>query len=147
DYEALARIAAEFRHQAMSVRQMLLQLRLQKSILQNGHWVSVGADKFYAEMDSGLLPAVQRLVSALNAASVTTLRISRVMKSAEIDAARLFENGPALGEGGINIFQTPTPAGPVPIPYPNLGGGFGAAVGGAVNDAVNSAADRIEQVS
>jgi len=90
DYESLSQIARSFGQQADATRQSLQRLRSKMGVLQGGDWEGKGADKFYQEMDSAVLPAVQRLAQALERASETTRQISRVMKQAEDDAARLF---------------------------------------------------------
>lgn|SRR5574341_143292 len=90
DYEALASISQVFGQQADCVRGTFKQLKEGVEALQGGDWVGKGADKFYQEMNSAMLPAVQRLAQALERASETTKQISEVMKQAEEDAARLF---------------------------------------------------------
>jgi WXG100 family type VII secretion target len=107
DYEALAQIAAEFRRQAAGALRMLVQLRLQKEILQHGAWVGKGAEKFYAEMDSSILPAVQRLVSALEAAGRVTGHIIQVMRDAEAEAARVLQDGLGIDSQQLsNLVET-----------------------------------------
>ncbi len=78
DYEQLAEIAEAFGQQAESAQQTLGDLKEIISVLQGGDWVGKGADAFYAEMNSAVLPATARLAAALSA----TRRISRVMKQA-----------------------------------------------------------------
>src|SRR5262245_15121239 len=92
DYEELSRIALECRRQAALARRMLMQLRLQVGVLQAGHWVSAGADRFYAEMESNVLPAVQRLALALDTAGQVTLRMLQVMRAAEVEAASILRD-------------------------------------------------------
>src|SRR5262245_50098041 len=104
DYQALDEIARGFGSQADSTRQMLQQIKQSMDALKGGDWVGKGADKFYAEMDSALLPAVQRLLGAFEAARQTTQKISQVMKQAENDAAALFKaaaSGVAAGGSGV----------------------------------------------
>jgi WXG100 family type VII secretion target len=95
DYESLARIATVFRQEADKSRQMLQNVRSKMDVLRNGHWIGKGADVFYREMDSAVLPALGKLVTALESAAETTTRISQIMRQAEQDAAALFRLGGA----------------------------------------------------
>ena len=49
-------------------------------ILKGGDWVGKGADKFYGEMDSAVLPALKRLITALETAQRVTRQISKIHK-------------------------------------------------------------------
>jgi len=107
DYEALASITQQIHREADGTQQMLAGLQRCLHVLQGGGWVGLGAQAFFREMDFEVLPAVQRLQSALEAAARTTAEISRVMQQAEEDAARLFRgNGAVAG--------LPSPAHPTP---------------------------------
>jgi uncharacterized protein YukE len=86
---------------------MLQALRREMQTLENGDWVGPGARAFYGEMNSAVLPAVQRLAKALDAARDTTLQIRAVIQEAEAEAARVLrEDEVGDGLGG--------PAGAVP---------------------------------
>jgi WXG100 family type VII secretion target len=103
DYEALAQIAQTFGQAADQSRQTLQNLQSQMNTLQQGDWVGKSADKFYAEMNSAMLPTMKRLVSALERARSVTQQISRVIKQAEDDSAALFKgaaSGVASGGSG-----------------------------------------------
>jgi WXG100 family type VII secretion target len=101
DYDALAQIASGFGEAASNARQTLHQLQSQKEVLQGSDWAGAGADRFYAEMDSALLPMMDRLVNALDAAQRTTTHISKIIKQSEADAAAVLRGqdsgGPAYG--------------------------------------------------
>jgi len=111
DYESLARVATVFRQQADTARQMLQNVRSKMDVLRNGHWIGKGADVFYREMDSAVLPALGKLATALESAAETTTRISQIMREAEDAAARVLRGE---GSGGAGA-----------------GGSGGAAAGGA----------------
>src|SRR5574341_1719648 len=64
DYEILFQIAQAFVQQADAVRKTQEQLEQAVNTLQQGDWVGKGADKFYGEFTSAVLPAVKRLASA-----------------------------------------------------------------------------------
>jgi WXG100 family type VII secretion target len=114
DYVQLAAIAQSFGQQAESARSLLGALRSDMATLQAGDWVGRGADKFYAEMNASVLPAMTRMVAAMNEAARTTARISQVMKQAEGDSAALFRLDGADG----------STAGAVPGPDSSLVSGF-----------------------
>ncbi len=99
DFDALQRISGQFKGQADSTRQMQKALKDKMQVLQGKDWVGKGADKFYGEMNGSLLPAVQRLSTALDSASRTTLKISQIMKQAEDEATALFKGGEAGADG------------------------------------------------
>jgi WXG100 family type VII secretion target len=90
DYEQLRRIAKAFAQQSEACRQSLRRLQSSKNTLQGGDWVGRGAGAFYAEMDSAVLPSLDRLVTALERASQTTSAASAIIKQAEDEAAALF---------------------------------------------------------
>jgi WXG100 family type VII secretion target len=96
DYEQLRQIAGTFGQQAECTRQILAALQKQLETLQAGDWVGKSADTFYAEMTSAVLPAMGRVVAAMNEAATTAAKISQVMKRAEDDAAALFRLDGAL---------------------------------------------------
>src|ERR1700752_3911155 len=90
DYEQLTQIAQAFGQQAERARQILGTLQSGLNTLQGGDWVGKGSDRFYAEMTSAILPAIRRVVAAMNEAANTTNQISQIMKQAEDDSAALF---------------------------------------------------------
>jgi WXG100 family type VII secretion target len=90
DYEQLAAIAQLFDRQAEGTQQVLGDLQNTMSTLQGGDWVGKSADRFYAEMNRAVLPALSRAVAAMRSAASATTRISQVLKQAEEDSARLF---------------------------------------------------------
>jgi WXG100 family type VII secretion target len=72
DYEALQRAASAFEQQSMEIQNMLNSMNAQIDVLRGGEWIGTGASAFYDEMDSLLLPAVQRLIAALQEGSSIT---------------------------------------------------------------------------
>lgn len=126
-------MAALFDREGQAINQMLSRIRRQMGTLKGGQWIGRGADKFYQEMDSEVLPSVQRLASAMDNASRVTTHVSRIMKQAEEDAARILK---ADGTGG----RGPAPGGTGPGD-PGGGGGAGGDGGGASE--AEQAADRM----
>ncbi len=73
DYQQLALNATKFGRQADLARQMLQNVHKQQAVLQGGDWIGVGANQSFSEMNSQLLPTLNRLVLALEAANRTTM--------------------------------------------------------------------------
>jgi WXG100 family type VII secretion target len=117
DYDGLSQIAQEFSSQAEAIRRQLQAMRQAKDVLEEGDWLGTGADTFYQEMNSDVLPTMARLAQALERASATTKQISQIMKQAEGDAASLFKlvdagNGAApSGPGSATPGLMPGPVG------------------------------------
>ncbi|HEY3291897.1 MAG TPA: WXG100 family type VII secretion target, partial [Anaerolineae bacterium] len=108
DYDQLTSIAKQFDREAEATRQTMTALKRQMEVLQSGDWIGTGARAFYAEMDSAVLPAFERLARAMDAAAKTTLAISEIGKATEdtaarilirIIAARVLNLGAASGDG------------------------------------------------
>ena len=115
DHEGLGRVALEFNSNAAATRTWLLRLRSCVGTLQAGDWIGRGAQAFFREMDTEVLPSVQRLQSALEAAARTTVQIGRVMQQAEDDTARLLRGeGARLFRGNGAAASLPSPAHPTP---------------------------------
>jgi GH24 family phage-related lysozyme (muramidase) len=88
--------------------------------LQGGAWRGRGADAFYAEMKDWVLPAVDRLVKALEEACHCTGTLTERFQAAEREAAALFV-GDSLSALTPSFTPTPTPTPtviPVPVPTP-----------------------------
>lgn len=122
DYEALSAIEKTFAKEAQDMRQVLQRLQSATEALRNGDWIGTGATAFYAEMDSAIFPAQQRLTQALSQAAQVTRNVSQLVKTAEDEAAQVFRTQPtagaaALGEGGAAM--------------PGGGGNGGGSGGGA----------------
>lgn len=89
NYEELAQIAQIFDAEADRARSMQADVRRQIDILRSGHWIGVAADKFYAQSDAELMPALTRLNNALANAAQTTRQISEHARETEERAATL----------------------------------------------------------
>lgn len=97
DYGALKKVAQSFTQQAEATRQSLQAIQHAKGILEGGDWVGRGANAFYQEMDATVLPAIIRLVAALECANQVSGQISHGMQQAEEEAARVFRIGASGG--------------------------------------------------
>lgn len=90
DYDQLAQIAADFSNEADMVDQLMLSIGRLVDDLCGGGWIGRGAGLFYDEMDNEILPALHRLMDALQTASSATLQINQIMHEAEETASQLF---------------------------------------------------------
>ncbi len=144
DHDALKQIAQSFTANAETIEQTTQSLKGNLETLQGGDWVGKGADKFYAEMDSSVLPTYKRLSKSLHTASTVTKKISQIMQQAEDDATALFKGGHADDDGdntrekgGEGGFPTGAVVGGV-VGFA-LGGVLGAAAGAWIGDKIEGA--------
>lgn len=87
DYEQLSDTAVTFRHHAHETRELYHRLRRAVEALRQEGWMGRGAAAFYAEMDEEVLPAVEKLIAALEEADLTTRQIIRIFQAAEEEAS------------------------------------------------------------
>lgn len=132
DYDVLKRIASLFQREGQTTSQTLTRLNRAKGILQSGEWIGRGADKFYQEMDSEVLPSVGRMAKAFDEAARVTNSINQIMQQAEDEAARIL--GTEVGSGG--------PAAPGGGASAGAAGG-GAGGGAGAPSAAQEASDRM----
>ena len=111
DNEALTDIGGRFSRAADENQIALRALERRKTELQNGEWIGIGAQAFYAEMDAAVLPAMLRLVGALRAAANSVNRIRAQFQQAEADASVVLRRMP----DGVADVPSPTPS-PKPAP-------------------------------
>ena len=99
DYEALAKVASQFQNEAEAIEQILQMIRGSMTPLQNGGWIGQGSDAFFNEMESEIIPAVNRLADALTQANGVSRQIADVMQSAEEEAGSPFRASEPSGNG------------------------------------------------
>lgn len=90
DYDLLEEISAKFKQQSELFGQMLQTLQSRKEAL-DGMWIGKGHDAFTQEMDSLTLPVCNRLLQALDEASLVTQQVATTLQDAEEDAANQFQ--------------------------------------------------------
>ena len=125
DYDELGQIAAQFAQQGDRTLELGRQVYNCMSQLRDGGWIGVGANRFYNEMESLVLPGLERLVNALHTGGAQTARIAQILRAAEEQAGQLFY-------GGDGEFST--------MPVPNSGGSvdFSGVVGSAGSSSASS---------
>lgn len=149
DYDELAKIASLWLRESEGSGQMVAALRREMAVLEKGDWVGPGATAFFAEMNTSVLPAVQRLTSALSEAGQVSRRISDLVRTAEGDAARVLRGNaadaklPSMGVSKDQIEPSGSNTGAIVggIVGGVLGGLFGAAIGAGVGSQFDSGPD------
>ncbi|MFZ2489050.1 MAG: WXG100 family type VII secretion target [Anaerolineae bacterium] len=96
-YDTLNAVARRFGDQAEASSQMLAGVRRAMQPLQAGAWQGRGSTAFFNEMTGELLPALNRLVAALQQAQTVTTDIARLVRAAEEEAAQPFRGGENAG--------------------------------------------------
>ncbi len=90
DYNQLGATAARFSNNGRTVQDMLKNVRAHMDVLENGSWIGRGSDAFFREMNAEVLPAVQRLIQAMDEANRATNQISQTVHQAEEEASAPF---------------------------------------------------------
>lgn len=91
DYEKLGQVASRFASQAQATREMTRKVRAAMQKLEQGGWIGRGADAFFREMNSEILPALKRMETALQTGSQVSKEIAQKMRSAEEEACAPFK--------------------------------------------------------
>lgn len=86
DYEQMKSISSRFDRFASAVKGPVSDVQQQQEILKNGAWISDAANDFFNQMDTVVLPALNRLIQALEQTSVTANDVYVLMDQAETDA-------------------------------------------------------------
>lgn len=89
EFESATQIAGRLGDEAQKTRRTISLLTSRLEVLKGGDWQGEGANKFYADMDNNILPAMRRLAAALEASQVVTNKIVALMHQAESEAARI----------------------------------------------------------
>ena len=128
DYEQLEAIAGSFGKEADDITTTTARVRQSYQALKNGGWIGRGADAFFTEMDSEILPALQRFFNALEKGQSVTQQIIGDIRQTEEEAANLFKGEGAAATGGAGASAGA-----------GAGGATGAAAGGAGGGGTNEA--------
>lgn len=104
-YDELFEIAKTFDANSGNITQQLQRIRQGADLLKNGDWEGSGADLFYEEMSSNVIPAFQRLSGSMAQAAQLSRQIISKMQDAEENAARLLLMN---GANSLNFKQQTT---------------------------------------
>jgi WXG100 family type VII secretion target len=83
DFDQLNEIQRRWSAEADMTRNAIQSLNSCMDRLKGGDWYGDSATKFFNEMDSAVMPALQRLEQALREAQNTTSKIADSMRDAE----------------------------------------------------------------
>jgi WXG100 family type VII secretion target len=95
NYDQLQGFMKAFETEAEEIQALTKNTSSRVESLHGGEWIGRGADKFFNEMQSEVLPAMNRLVQALGTASQVTRQIAETFHSAEEETQGYFNS---LGE-------------------------------------------------
>ena len=116
DYDQMPEISKRFEREAVNVKRSIDSLNRTIEVLKGGDWFGEGANAFYREMESQVMPSMQELQKTLEMGSGVMKAIERLLHEAEQTIGGLFSA--MLGSLDVSIT--------IEI------GGLGAAVGAAV---------------
>lgn len=148
DYSELMKISGSFRQEAESCSAMLQTILRAMEALRGGDWVGQGARAFYAEMDGQVVPALRRLIQALEQAAEMCRKLAELFKKAEDEAAAQLKQQGGGGGGGAPQSGLPSSTdtgagggGGGGSDNVGSGGGGGQRGGAGAPDAVNVTGD------
>ncbi len=98
-YDTLASVASRFGDQAQTNSDLLALVHQATRPLEAGGWQGRGSAAFFVEMNTQILPALQRLSSAFQEGDRVTLHIAKVLREAEEEAAKPFRSASASASG------------------------------------------------
>lgn len=132
NYEELEAIAKRFGHCADSNAEMSSRVRQGVEKLKQGDWIGKGSTAFFNEMSREVLPAIDRLTSALQQSQEVTRQIAIILQQAEEEASAPFRQGGGVAPGittgplspdgsapngsSVPLAPSPTPDNVHPIP-------------------------------
>ena len=91
-YDDLNTIIGKFRSEQQEIDALLKQTKGKVESLHNNQWVGEGADKFFNEMESLVLPSVNRLVGALGHAGDVAQKIADTIRRYDEECKNYFNN-------------------------------------------------------
>lgn len=90
DYDQLKQIQQQFSQQADKIQAMTNDLKSKMDTLQGGDWIGEGANQFYQEMESQVIPHFNKLNNALTQAADTSGKISQAIQELEQHTSKTF---------------------------------------------------------
>lgn len=130
-YEDLDAVAQGFDQVASASDALHSKIGASVEPLASGGWKGDAANRFLAEMQSEIFPALQRLSEALTMAGATTRQVKSIIQTAEREASALFNDGAGPA------------AAPSPAPATSSGGGFLGGVGDFFKGAFDEGKDMV----
>jgi WXG100 family type VII secretion target len=136
EYDQLSEISGTFESESGQVARRVDTIRRLMETLEGGDWIGKGAQAFFREMHSEVLPALQRLVKALAFAAKATQQASQAMKEAEEESAGIFRRDPYAGDDVVDALRRA--GGIAQAEVAGLGGAAQAAASAAASGAGSS---------
>lgn len=79
NYDEMSGIVKSFRTEQQDIEALYNQTKSKVAALHNNQWVGQGSEKWFGEMEGQVLPALQRLIRALDYAGDTAEKIHQVI--------------------------------------------------------------------
>jgi WXG100 family type VII secretion target len=90
-FDEMSAIVKSFQTEQAEIEALLKQTKQKVESLHNNQWVGQGSEKFFNEMESQVLPAVNRLVHALGYAGDTAKKIHEVIHKHDEETKSFFK--------------------------------------------------------
>src|SRR4030042_926034 len=107
-HDELPKMSKAFGSESARVKSTIDRLNRVIQVLEGGDWVGEGATAFFNEMRSVVMPALVRLMKALESGASVTQQISRIVDEIEQSVVGFFsvilatfDEGAAGGGGGL----------------------------------------------
>ena len=104
NYDQLESIAQKFKEEAEDMIKLHSSTRQRVQSMQK-EWIGEAAEKFFEEMETDLLPALQRLSRALFQSQDVTGEIMKIIQDADEETAGYFENQLSGDDFGAGLFD------------------------------------------
>jgi len=92
DYQQMEQIIRLFQKEEADIRKLLQGMNQRADQLSSESWSGRGSQKFHQEMEGLVLPALNRLVHALDQAGNVSRQIVQTYRQAEEEAGNSFKN-------------------------------------------------------
>lgn len=106
DYDQMDKASRVFSTESENVKRTIDNLKGVIETLEGGDWIGKGAEAFYQEWNSLVLPALKRLMEALAMAGRVTIEIKGIFEQAEEETSGVFSQFLAsIGDAGAADFR------------------------------------------
>jgi WXG100 family type VII secretion target len=92
NYEMMKKFSNSFQGQGAATQQTIQKLSKVIEQLRGGDWIGEGANQFYNEMDSEVIPALKRLQSAMTEGDKVSKEIEKIQHETESMIETLFKD-------------------------------------------------------
>lgn len=92
NYDEMQAIIKSFQQEEEEMKTLMTQTKSKVESLHNNQWIGQGADQFFNEMETELLPAMGRMVHALNMAGHVAQQMINTIHHADEETKSFFSN-------------------------------------------------------